>query len=401
MLPSDVALVTRPGGYALELAPASLDAARFERLLAESVAAGREGNPALAASLAEQALALWRGRAYGELAYEDFARAEADRLEELRLAALEERIDAQLALGRHAEVLSEVLSLASEHPLRERLHEQAMLALYRCGRQSDALEHYAAARARLRDDLGLEPGPALRELQRRILQHDPELGRPELAAPAAAALPASPNPLVGRERELEELRALVARRDARLIVLTGAGGSGKTTLALEAARQAADSFANGAVLVELAPLRDAARVIPTIAHAVGVADHPDRQPLDALAAALVPQELLLVVDNVEHVREAAPALAHLAARAPRLTLLATSRAVLHVSGEHVFPVVPLSEDAAAELFVQRARLLEPSFAPTLGDEADIREICRRVDCLPLAIELAAARIRTLTLRVLR
>jgi predicted ATPase len=348
----------------------------------------------------DRALALWRGRAYGELAYDDFARAESERLEELRLVALEERFDAQLAVGRHEEVLGDVLAHVGENPLRERAHELAMVALYRCARQSDALEHYAAFRARLTDELGLEPGPALRELQRRILQQAPDLLLADVTAPAAAALPMAPNALVGREGELDELRKLLAQRDARLIVLTGAGGSGKTRLAVEAARRAASSFANGARLVELAPLREPTLVVPTIAHALGVAEDPDQEPLETLAAALAAQELLLLVDNAEHVREAAPSFARLVSAAPRLTLLVTSRAVLHVSGEHVFPVAPLAEKDAVELFVQRAQLLEPSFTLTAETEPDVRQICRRVDCLPLAIELAAARVRTLTPRSL-
>ena len=402
VLPDGMAVVTRVGAYALELEPGRLDATRFEQLLDECETARRDGNAALATSLADRALALWNGRAYGELAYEEFLRAESERLEERKLAALEARLDAQLALGRHVEVLGEALALAEQHPSHERVQELALLALYRCGRQTEALDHYAAVRARLREELGLEPGPELRELQQRILQQDPELsvesGR---TTEVAVALPLPPNPLVGRERELEQLRTLLARREARLIVLTGAGGSGKTRLALEAARRAAASYANGVVLVELAPVRDPALVVPAIAHALTVAEAPGQDPLEALVAALVSQELLLVVDNVEHVRDAAPDLARLAARSPRLTILVTSRAVLHVSGEHVFPVAPLAEEDAVELLVQRARLLEPTFTRDAGNEDDLREICRRVDGLPLAIELAAARVRTLTPRALR
>jgi predicted ATPase/DNA-binding SARP family transcriptional activator len=399
-LPAGVEIVTRGGAYALEVAPARLDATRFERLLGESRAGQRDENPALALSLADQALALWRGRAYGELAYEDFASAESERLEELRLVAVEVRFDAQLELGRHEEVLGAVLAHASENPLRERAHELAMLALYRCGRQADALAHFTRIRVSRRDELGLEPGPSLRELQRRILQQDPSLDPAAEDVRAVAALPMPATPLVGRERELEKLEILLSRRDARLIVLTGAGGSGKTSLALEAARRAAASFANGAVLVELAPLRDPALVVPTVAHALALAEDPEQEPLEALAAALAPQELLLVVDNAEHVREAAPSFARLAAAAPRLTLLVTSRAVLHVSGEHVFPVSPLAEEDAVLLFVQRAQRLEPRFLLTAETDSDVRRICRRVDCLPLAIELAAARSRTLTPRAL-
>ncbi|HEX5027702.1 MAG TPA: BTAD domain-containing putative transcriptional regulator [Gaiellaceae bacterium] len=399
-LPAGVGITTSRGSYAVELQPGVLDAARFEKLLSESSAARELGNPALAASLADQALALWRGRAYGELAYEDFARAESERLEELRLVAVEERLAARLALGQHVDVLGDVLALADENPFRGRAHELAMLALYRCERQADALEHYAVYRDRLDDELGLEPGERLRELQRRILQQDAGL---EVAAdaPARAVLPVPPNPLVGRAREVAELCALLDRRESRLVVLTGAGGSGKTRLALEAARQSAGSYANGVVLVELAPLRDPALVVSTIAQALEVSVDGDADAVDAVAEAVAARELLLVVDNAEHVREAASSLAALVARAPRLTILVTSRAVLHVSGENVFPVAPLAEDDAVELFVQRARLLDPSFHLAAQNEPDVREICRRVDCLPLAIELAAGRIRTLTPRALR
>jgi predicted ATPase/DNA-binding SARP family transcriptional activator/Tfp pilus assembly protein PilF len=400
VLPAEIEIDTRRGGYAASIAGRALDAVRFEQLLREAGDAREADNAALALSLADRALALWRGRAYGELAYEEFARAESERLEELRLGAVEERIAALLDLGRHDDVLGEALAHAQQNGLRERAHGLAMLALYRGGRQADALEHYAAFRARLDEELGLEPGPTLRELQRRILRQDPEL---DVAADGRAdsALPVPPNPLVGRERELEALRALLDRREPRLVVLTGAGGSGKTRLALEVAREAAPSYANGVVLVELAPLRDPALVLPTIAQALDVAVDADEDLLDTLARALESQELLLVVDNAEHVRSAALVYAELVARAERLTLLVTSRAVLHVSGEQVVPVAPLAEDDAVELFTQRARLLDPSFELTSDNEPDVREICRRVDGLPLAVELAAARIRALTPRTLR
>ena len=391
-LAEPVRIVTGPGSYALDAPPEAIDVRRFELLVGDCAAARRQGNDALGSSLAEQALALWRGRPYGELAYDQFARAEVERLEELRLVAVEERIEAQLALGRHAELLAGVLALASEHPLRERLQGQAMLALYRSGRQSDALAYYAGARSKL-DELGLEPGAELRELQRRILQQAPALDIPDQSSDVQE-LPQAPNPLVGRERELEALAVLLSQREPRLLVLTGAGGSGKSRLALEAAHAAAAAYANGAVLVELAPLSDPELVLPTIAQAVGVADA--QQPLAALAEALGSRELLLVVDNAEHVRDATPAFAELLARAPRLTMLVTSRTVLHLSGERVFPVAPLDPEAAQELFEQRARALQPEFRVTAENQGVVREICRRVDGLPLAVELAAARVRALT-----
>ena len=399
-LPASIAIGTRAGAYALHLPMELLDAARFERLVRDGTAARTEANHPLAASLLDQALGLWRGRPYGELAYDEFARAEVERLEALRLDALDERTDAQLALGLHAEVLGDVLGLANDSPFRERTQEQAMLALYRCGRQSEALEHYATVRRRLHDELGLDPSRALRELQQRILRQDPALDPPPGGSGRGPALPEPVNRLVGRDGELEELRRILLRSDVRLLVLTGAGGSGKTRLALEAARGVGSSFANGTAVVELAPLDDPALVVPTITQALGIAAEPAGDALTTLAEGLRARELLLVVDNAEHLHAATPVFVELLSRAPRLTMLVTSRTVLHLSGEHVFPVQPLGTDAALELFQQRAASVQPRFELTDENEDAVREICARVDGLPLAIELAAARVRTLPARAL-
>jgi predicted ATPase/DNA-binding SARP family transcriptional activator len=394
LLEPPIAIRTRPRGYVLEIAESALDQARFERLLEEARAAMGDGNPALAASLSGRALGLWRGPALGELAYEEFALAEAERLEELRLIAREEQLEAELELGRHFELLPELRSRARAQPLRERAHAQAMLALYRCGRQAEALEVYTAAHARLRDELGLDPGAGLRELQRRILQQDPELAAVRSAAPAS--LPAAPNALLGRERELDELQGLLSRDGVRLLVLTGAGGSGKTRLALEAARGASPRFANGALFVGLASVRDPKLVLGAVARACGVQHTQRSDPLEGLLTALRSRELLLVLDNFEHLRAAGPDLVALLAGAPRLTALVTSRVVLHLSGEHVYPVQPLGLDAAVALFCARARASDPGFSPdAAGDEA-IAQVCGRLDGLPLAIELAAARTHVLT-----
>jgi predicted ATPase/DNA-binding SARP family transcriptional activator len=396
MLPAPARIRTRGSGYSLEFDGRSLDADRFERLLDEGRDALDDGNPALATSLLEKGLDLWRGPAYADVAYEDFARAEAERLEELRRVAIEERNEAGLALGRHEEMLAELTSSARAHPLRERLQGQAMVALYRCGRQSDALEVYADVRARLRDELGLEPGLELRELQRRILQQDPKLFVSPPGDGPSALLPTALNALRGRDRELNELRDLLLRDDVRLVVLSGAGGAGKTRLALEVARQTASSFANNAAFVSLASLRDPGLVVGEISRALGVREAAGREPLATLVAALRTRELLLVLDNAEHLRAAAPLFVELIAGAPRLTLLVTSRVVLHLSGEHVYPVEPLDQEAATTLFSERARDANPHFSPGEADEEAIRLICERLDGLPLAIELAASRIRVLT-----
>jgi predicted ATPase/DNA-binding SARP family transcriptional activator len=395
LLPAAAQIRTRTGGYALEFDDESLDAARFERLVGDGREALAAGNPALAISQLDRALDLWRGAAYADVAYEDFARIEAERLEELRQVAVEERLEAGLALGRHEALLAELMSLATAYPLRERLQAQAMLALYRCGRQSEALELYSAVRKRLREELGLEPSVELRGLQGRILKHDPALSVPARGDEPLMVLPTPPNALLGRERQLDELRTLLRRDDVRLLVLTGAGGSGKTRLALEVARDTAYSFANGVAFVSLAPLRDPDLVVGEICRVLAVRERSEEEPLETLTAALHPREFLLVLDNAEHLRAATPVFVELVSKAPRLTLLVTSRAVLHLSGEHVYPVEPLDVDAGAQLFIERSRDLDPDFSPNANDNEAIRKICERVDGLPLAIELAASWARVL------
>jgi len=394
-LPPEIAIRTDEGGYTLEFDLALLDATRFERLLTDGRSALADGNPALAHSLLRRALALWRGDAYGELGFEEFARGEADRLDELRLLAVEELMEAGLRLGRHEQLLPELRQLATAQPLRERAHEHLMLALYLCGRQTEALETFTELQSRLRDQLGLEPGRPLRELQRRILEHDPALAASTAPYEARVSLPIPPSPLVGRERELEELRRLVIDERVRLVVLTGAGGSGKTRLALDVARNNAGAFANGAALVELAALRDPDLVLGAIAAAVGVRDRPG-DPFDSIAEALRSRELLLVLDNAEHLRDAAPLYVQLLAVAPRLKLLVTSRTVLHLSGERVYPVEPLGEEAAIVLFRERAHAVDRRVQLTSADTPAIERICERLDRLPLAIELAATRVRVFT-----
>ena len=377
------------GGYRLVAADEEIDARQFEHLLAEGRNLLASGNPDAAAKTLREAVALWRGAALADLAYEEFAQIEIGRLEDLRLVALEERIAAELALGRHAGLVAELQAMVAEEPLRERLRTQLMLALYRSGRQPDALAVYHDTRKALLD-LGLEPGSELRELEAAVLRQDATLtvDPPELRA--RRRLPAPATPLVGRRSEVEDVARLL-RQDARLVTLTGPGGTGKTRVALQAAHELADRFPDGVVFVGLAALRDPELVPTEVAAALGI-ESGGRPVAHALASHLRERALLLLIDNFEQVDEAAPALGELLGAAERLRLLVTSRHALRLYGEHEFPVPPLAEDDGVDLFLARARAVHPDFAAN----GAVRELCARLDRLPLAIELAAARARELS-----
>ena len=387
-------LETRPAGYALVVGDDQLDAAVFERMLGEGRNAVATGNEHLGSALLTRALTLWRGEALVDVAYADFATAEMWRLEELRIACIEERIEADLSLGRHDRVREELVSLVERHPLRERLRGLLMVALYRSGRQAEALSEYRAARLLLRDELGLEPAPTLTELHQAILRHDEQLAAPPSSVESPRPLPSPATPLIGREAELQTLRRWLDDPDLRQITLTGAGGSGKTRLALSLAHARQSDFANGAVFVELATVRNPARVVAAIAEACTA--RSDIASRAELVEWLSERELLLVVDNFEHLLEASTELAYLVAACPLLKLVVTSRSVLHLSGEHVFPVEPLAEDDAIALFIARVRAVEPRAALAADGTAVLREICNRLDCLPLALELAGAQGHALT-----
>jgi predicted ATPase/DNA-binding SARP family transcriptional activator len=386
---SAAALETRPGGYALALAPDQLDAVRFERLLREGRQALAAGEPEHARAMLTEALSLWRGPALADLAYQSFAERESARLQELRLEALEGRLEAELQLGRHAELVSELEGLVQAEPLRERMRGQLMLALYRSGRQADALESYREGRQALVSELGLEPGPELRELEAAILRQDSSLAvePPELRA--RRHLPAPATPLVGRRRETDDVVSLLGD-GTRLVTLSGAGGVGKTRLALQAAHELAECFPDGVYFVGLAPVRDPELVPAAIGGALGVREAAPRPFVDSLKEHLRSRRLLLVLDNFEHVDEAAPLVGELLAEASGLKALITSRAGLHLYGEHEYQVPPLTEEEAVELFAARAQAARPGFALD-GARTHVAELVRRLDGLPLAIELAAAR----------
>ncbi|MFI6515191.1 BTAD domain-containing putative transcriptional regulator [Spirillospora sp. NPDC050679] len=390
-------VVSQQPGYLL--APASLDAADFRRLTAEARAAGAPEERA--ARLAE-ALALWRGAAYADFADAEFARSAITRLEEERLTALEELAETRLDLGEHAALAAELGDLVAAHPLRERLRASYMRALYRAGRQSDALAAYADLREHLADELGLDPGPELAALHEAVLRQDPALD----PAPGRSRgnLPAAVNDLVGRADAVAEVRGLLG--DARLVTLTGPGGVGKTSLALEVARGLEDAFPDGVWLVELAGLdRDSRSGAADVVAAVLGARDDDRVPLpDRLRG----KRTLLLLDNCEHVVGQAADLAALLLRdAPDLRVLATSQEPLGIAGETLWPVPPLESPgdgadaafierfSAVRLFAARAAALVPGFAVGPDNARAVASICRRLDGVPLALELAASRVRAL------
>jgi len=387
-------------GYRIRVTPIMFDAVRFERMREDGARALDSGNAELGLALARRALGLWRGPALVDVAYEPFASAEAARLDELRLTCIEDELDADLALGRHDEVVPELQRFCAEHPRRERARERLALALYRCSRQSEALDVLAEGRRLLLEELGLEPGKGHQQLERAILTQDPALDAAVADPGSAHLLPSPSSALIGRGEELDKLRSLVMRDDVRIVTVSGAGGSGKTRVALELARSAGASFANGAVFVELASVQDPKLVLGTIGQALGVPETPEETPAAALARWLQSRDMLLVADNFEHILEAAPELGRLVQAAPRLTVLVTSRRVLHISGEHVFPLSPLPVDDAVRLFSERAAAHGSSVPEDPETSGIIAAICRRVDCLPLALELAAARTTTLTPQLL-
>ncbi|WP_405571480.1 NB-ARC domain-containing protein [Streptomyces phaeochromogenes] len=427
-------LRSRHGGYQFVLGPEDqLDTARFE-------AAAREGREHLAAGAYRQAegvlrqgLALWRGRALDDLLGRVFD-AERLRLEELRLSAREDAGAAGIELGRAEELVPELTALVAAAPLRERSRARLMLALHRCGRHAEALGVYESGRGLLRSELGVDPSPELRSLYAALLAGDPCPGMAtadsvrlstahadsvrlstahcdsvRLSSAHADFRPApgegGPDhplgPFVGRAEELDGLRAALDRE--RLVTVVGPGGVGKTRLVLEACVLMQSAY-DGVWWVDLASV-DGAGVLAAIAGALGLSDasvRPDQPPHDyvhRLTSFLAGRQAILVLDNCEHLLDAvAPLVAVLLGRCPALTALATSRAPLAVAGEALYPLAPMPDGEAADLFSTRAAMIDPSFTVDGTALHDIRSLCRRLDGLPLAVELAAAHVRLLPVR---
>ncbi|MET9956626.1 BTAD domain-containing putative transcriptional regulator [Streptomyces sp. NPDC006339] len=392
------AVTSGPGGYGLAAGPEDIDLYVFERQVRDAEARLDAGDPEAAAALLRTALGLFRGPALADLPEPAGVRPEAQ-----RLAALRRRIEADLRRGATAGLVPELTELTGAYAYDETFHAQLIRALRAEGRPADALAAYESARRTLADGLGADPGPELTALHAELLAA-------EAPAPAHEPAPAPPSgnirprltSFVGREPELAALRADLAL--SRLVTLTGPGGSGKTRLAEEAALRAAGP---AAWIAELAPLDDPDAVPGAVLSALRLREtslitregqplHDD--PTAQLVEHLARRPLLLVLDNCEHVIGAAAALAEtLLTHCPELRVLATSREPLGVPGESVRPVEPLPPTPAHRLFAERARAVRPAFRIE-DDLPAVDEICRRLDGLPLAIELAAARLRLLTPR---
>ncbi|MFF9766335.1 BTAD domain-containing putative transcriptional regulator [Streptomyces sp. NPDC014636] len=399
------AVASADGGYRLTAAPDDVDVIRFERLAGDGLAALADGDPAKAAAVLDDALALWHGPALADLPDRT---AEAARWETRRLDALRARHTAALALGRAEQALPELTALCDDHPLDEPLQALRLRALRDAGRPAQALAAYEDVRHLLADRLGSAPGPELRALHAELLREEPASPRP---ATRPGNLPARLTSFVGREADIRAIGADLA--GARLVTLLGPGGAGKTRLSQEAAEAVRHTLRDGVWLAELAPVDDPDAVPQAVLTAIGaretvlhgagvetiraVADrHGD--PLERLVEHCARRRMLIILDNCEHVVDAAARLTEgLLARCPELTVLATSREPLGVPGELVRPVEPLPEPVALRLLADRGAAARPGFR-TDDDPEACAEICRRLDGLPLAIELAAARLRMLSPR---
>lgn len=427
-------LVTRERvGYRINVDPSAIDAEQFVEMLREAraranAAAGQYSDDDLEAY--DDALGLWVGDPLSDFVTQQWAIAEATRLNELRLAALTERTQIALALGRHLEAVGDLEVVVAQDPTQESLAGLLMTALYRSGRQADALEVFSRTRAVLDEELGLEPSASLRSLHERVLRQDDSLGGPrdsagvappiglpgprrrrqELALEAMGTLPTVVRPLIGRDEQLAELGRLLAGE--RLVSLVGPGGAGKTTLALAAAVRARAAFRDGAFGVRLAPVNDPQQVTVAVAEALGVpldGAAVDRDVRGRLMRYLERRHLLLLVDNCEHVVDAVAGLVEeLLGRCPELTVLATSREALAVPDELQLLVGPLDtppegtpatdvlDFPATTLFVERARMVRPGLALADDDRLAMARIARALDGLPLAIELASARVSSMS-----
>lgn len=401
VLAPEIRIESRESHYALIAPPFTVDAVRFE----DAVATANDADSAVVRITLGTALGWWRGPAFAELAENEWIQPEAVRLDELHLAAMERWIDARLLAADDVDLVADLDRLVMVHPLRECFWRQLMLALYRSGRQAEALRRATQLSRLLRDELGLDLSPTARDLEQRILSDDPSLRAPTFRAPAVVSrVLEPPTRLIGRDVDIERLTALLSTQ--RLITLVGPGGVGKTRLAR---RLGADYAATGlpATLIDLAAVREPMSIAPAVATALDVQQRQHGSVEDTLTEVLRDREQLVVLDNCEHVIGAVARLVDLLYTAcPALWLLATSREPLGVPGETVYTLAPLAvadddeiDDLAAspavQLFCERATAARPQFVATPLLMPSLVKLCRRLDGLPLAIELAAVRARSL------
>lgn len=403
-------LVSVAGGYQLRLTAEQIDLTRFERLVQQGRQALGRGDVQLSRRLLDDAFELWRGSPLAEFADEPWAVGEVGRLDDLRLAAEEDRIESELALGQHAAVVPQLEALIEQHPLRERFRGQLMVALYRSGRQAEATELYRRTRALLVEELAMEPGYELQRINRAILNQDPALASSPSERPPGRQdnLPSPTTSFVGRQREMGELAAMLQR--SRLVTLIGIGGIGKTRLAIETARGLLGSYDRGIWMVGMASIAEPELVTEAVASALELRPRAGQTLVDACCRHFATGRRLLILDNCEHVIEACAHLVDsLLSACPGLTVLATSREALGVGGEHVWQVAPLGVEApaadggqprvanaAVRLFEDRALASAPALRFDTATRNRAQDVCQRLDGIPLAIEIAASRLDSLS-----
>ncbi|MFF2299802.1 BTAD domain-containing putative transcriptional regulator [Arthrobacter sp. NPDC058127] len=405
-------LASRVGGYTLAANGEELDLLRFRELVAAGELAVQAGDLLKGADCLRQAVELYKGPIFPDLADIELFRPELDQLEETRLDVYQDLIEVELALGRHGALIGELQSLVAQQQYRESLWASLVLALYRSDRQADALAACRQARNVFTEELGIDPGPRLRELESAVLRQDASLTAPAIDGrrrirPRLDNLPAELTPLVGREAELGELCSLFVADSCRLVTITGPGGTGKTRLALAAAGQLMMSEPDGACWVDLAPLTQTLQVPAAIAGALGLEDFGGADPLAVITRFLRSRRLLLILDNFEHLEEAWPVVLQLLTAAPELRILTTSRRPLGLRAEFEYELAPLAlppldppllphllrDVPAVKLFLIRGQTVRPRFNLDSNNSAVVARLCRRLDGLPLAIELAAAQLR--------
>jgi predicted ATPase/DNA-binding SARP family transcriptional activator len=400
--PPDVSRILRDGsGYLLRVAPNELDADRFLAAVAHGRKL-RDSNPTAADEILADAMRLWRGAPFADFPdAPPSVREQARYLERQHLGALESWFDVRLQLGRHDELVPELSELVEQNPYDEALHVQLVLALYRCGRQAEALQSVRALQVRLREELGIDASQELRGLYRDLLLQAPRLSVEPPEPPSN--LPSRLTSFVGRRRELEEVTELLGA--SRLLTLTGPGGIGKTRLALEIARRIRAQFPGGVWWIDLAPVTDPDSVLDEVARVLGVSASGAAELRDSVIQALSRRRALLLVDNCEHVApEVAETVEGILGGTTGPRILATSRTPLGVEHERRWTVPPLSlppeagsvaaldESDAVRLFIERGRAASSSFVLDADNAEAVGEICRRLDGLSLAVEIAAARL---------